>query len=151
MAERRSTSARQWVLLLLVPAGLALAQWAVTRPAVDLPRRIGLEEARATGGVLWVDARSRSRYDAGHVPGALPLNLAEWESLLPAVVEAWTPERPVVVYCERRGCDDSTGVARRLKRDLGADDVRVLSRGLAAWREAGLPLASGKGGRDGGR
>jgi rhodanese-related sulfurtransferase len=75
---------------------------------------------------LWIDARSADEFLRGHVPGALRLNEDEWEKRLEAVIDVWTPERLVFVYCAGRGCAASQGVAARLRRELGADERTIL-------------------------
>lgn len=84
--------------------------------------------------VLWVDARSRARYDAGHVDGAILLNQEEWENLVPGFLDAWDPEKTIVVYCDGGKCDASRAVATRLRNELKLESVYVLQGGWAAWR-----------------
>lgn len=81
---------------------------------------------------LWIDARTRPEFEAGHVDGALLLNEDEWSELLLPVIERWQPDVPVVVYCDTGGCQASRKVATRLREEAGVANVRVL-RG--DWRE----------------
>ncbi len=83
--------------------------------------------------VQWVDARARDKFDAGHIEGALLLNEDEWSKLVPAFLDAWDPDRPVVVYCDGGSCEASHAVARRLREELKIGDVHVLKGGLTAW------------------
>ena len=83
--------------------------------------------------VLWVDARPRAKFEAGHIPGAVLLNEDEWDRLVPAFLDAWEPERMVVVYCDSGSCEASHAVARRLRADLKLENVRVLQGGWKAW------------------
>src|SRR5687768_16750153 len=57
--------------------------------------------------VLWVDARSRPRFEAAHIEGAVLLNEDDWETLIPAFLDAWDPDKTVVVYCDGGKCDAS--------------------------------------------
>ena len=41
---------------------------------------------------LWVDARSAKEYDAEHLPGAILLNLEDWDNLFPSFLEQWQPD-----------------------------------------------------------
>src|SRR5437879_282331 len=87
--------------LALLPA-LGAAFLHPKKPAWDAPQKdeVPLSAVANWGStVLWVDARPRSEYQRDHIPGALLLNQAEWDSLIVPVLEAWTPERVVVVYC----------------------------------------------------
>lgn len=98
-------------------------------------------------------------YAAGHIPGAVYVDLeselsqagapADGRHPVPpvAVLEAaarrWglDPGQPVVVY----DAGTSMGAARAwwLLRAAGVADVRVLDGGLRAWQDAGLPLETG--------
>jgi rhodanese-related sulfurtransferase len=86
--------------------------------------------------VLWVDARPREKFEAGHIPGALLLNPYEWDKLLDPFLDEWDRERPVVVYCDRVGCDLSRQVAERLRKQAQIPRVYVLKGGWRAWRES---------------
>ncbi len=84
--------------------------------------------------IMWIDARSREQFEAAHVPGAFLLNAGEWDELLPAMLNAWTPDRKLVVYCSAQSCDASKEVARRLKEEAGLKNVYVLTGGWEAWQ-----------------
>lgn len=95
---------------------------------------IRLKDAEASRSpVLWIDARSSPEFDQGHIPGAVLLNEDHWDDLLPAVLEAWMPGRPLVVYCGSEGCRASHEVAERLRVEAGLPDVHVLKGGWEAW------------------
>jgi rhodanese-related sulfurtransferase len=136
------TPARQVVLILvvaLIPAGVT----AVIHPRRPpwsrktlAPGEQTLKTALGWGSkALWVDARSRREYEAEHVPGALLLNLEEWDSLFPSFLDQWSPERKVVVYCSSSSCEMSHEVAARLERS-GFSSVYVLKGGWEEWKAA---------------
>ncbi len=100
----------------------------------------------------------RLEYEAGHLPGAVWVDLeTELSGLpgdggrhpVPAVQDLQATMRrlgvssttPVVAY----DAANSAGAARLwwLLTDAGHTDVRVLDGGLTAWREAGLPVEAG--------
>lgn len=85
--------------------------------------------------VQWVDARPRAKFDAGHAPGAVLLNEDEWNALVPAFLDAWDPERPIVVYCDGGACDASHAVAKRLREELQLANVWILKGGWDAWQQ----------------
>lgn len=101
-----------------------------------------------------IDLRPAEQYAAGHLPGAVHLDL--WGLSLtdtdPAPMKAFlwiiehllaergvTADRPVVVYEETSG----TRAARAFwfLEYFGHADVRVLDGGTRAWLAAGLPLS----------
>lgn len=131
------------LLLALIPALLAAA-WHPRRPAWTRDQARVPEVTWATvqdwrGLVLLVDARDAAAYRRQHIPGALSLGERGWEGLLQALVAAWRPGGRVVTYCDDRSCEVSQSVARRLRRELGVNDVFVLKGGWNAWWETQKP------------
>jgi rhodanese-related sulfurtransferase len=131
---------RQALLILLaalIPAGLTAA-FHPRRPAWSedtlLPGEVKLQTVLAWGtDVLWIDARSLKEYEAEHVPGAILLNLEDWEQLFPRFLDRWRPEEKIVVYCSSTSCELSHEVAERLKTN-GISPVYVLKGGWEAWK-----------------
>ena len=80
------------------------------------------------GSVLWVDARSREKYEAGHLEGAILLNLGEWGDLMFQHMDALQSamDQSIVVYCDTGDCKKSLEVATRLRELLGLEPVYVL-------------------------
>lgn len=86
--------------------------------------------------VLWLDARSEKDFRENHVPGALPLNEDDWDALLAKVLDAWSDDKIIVVYCSSLGCHASHEVARRLREEVGLKQVYVLKGGWETWKAA---------------
>jgi rhodanese-related sulfurtransferase len=84
---------------------------------------------------LYVDARPRQRYEAGHIPGAILLNEEQWDSLFPLFSDAFDPDKTIVVYCDGGGCEASHEVAGRLRKALGIETIFVLKGGWPAWQQ----------------
>lgn len=126
------------LLCVLVPA--ALSAWLHPEaPSWARPAEAGMiswADAQALTDALWVDARSPQEFARGHVPSALSLSPAEWDTRVEAVLIEWTPERPVVVYCGGNECQASHSVAQRLREELGITHVHVLSGGWPAGGRA---------------
>jgi rhodanese-related sulfurtransferase len=80
-----------------------------------------------------VDARSKAKFDSRHIPGALLLNQADWESLVSNFYDQWQPGRQVVVYGEVDS-DNGQEVASRLREESAIENVWVLKGGYEAWR-----------------
>lgn len=128
-----------WLLLAaLVPASLS-AWLHPHRPAwhksTDVSE-ISVAQVRNQTDVVWVDARSAEAFARAHVPGAISLPAETWEAHVEAVVTAWRPGLTVVVYCDAATCAASQSVARRLRDELGMENVHVLAGGWQAWQEA---------------
>jgi rhodanese-related sulfurtransferase/predicted metal-dependent enzyme (double-stranded beta helix superfamily) len=125
-------------------AGRPLAQGIAPAaiPEVDAARvetiSVGeLQALLAKGDAVVVDLASSIAYEQGHIPGA-------WFAVrarLPGSLER-VPRRRMLVLTS------PDGVLARLAAaelgDCGFADARVLDGGTAAWRVAGLPLATGR-------
>lgn len=132
------------ILVLAAVAGAASAVFHPLRPpwyevasADEMRWGISLDEARgiiAAGEVVWIDARSRANYEAGHLPGAILLNPEEWGELLFNNQDSFQSllDRPVIVYCDGDACSRSAEVAQRLRELMGLDPVYILQ---GEWRE----------------
>lgn len=136
---------RKFLLQLLLLWGLALGpalatlflhpSWAAWR--ISDPVEISVDEAlKLKEQVLWVDARGTLAYQAGHISGALLLNDHNWEQSLGKLLEAWSPDCIVIVYCDGQNCLASRRIARRLQQEAGLENVRVLKGGWDAWTSA---------------
>ena len=79
--------------------------------------------------VLWIDARLETEYAAGHIPGALLLNLDQWNELLPSLLQVWERDKMVVVYCSSISCQESREVAAKVRDEVGLQSVFVLRGG----------------------
>lgn len=135
MIARALRQALVLMALALLPAivsGAIQLRWNNAEPLA--PGEVRAATVKEWGGkVLWVDARPRDKFEAGHIEGAMLLNEDEWSKLVPAFLDAWDPDRPVVVYCDGGSCEASHAVAKRLREELKIGDVHVLKGGLTAW------------------
>jgi len=95
-----------------------------------------LQARSLTGAVMWIDARPEEEFAAGHIPGAKLLSAEQWDSLLPQVLNAWTPGQKLIVYCSKQTCGASHEVARRLREEADLENVFVLEGGWEAWRDS---------------
>jgi rhodanese-related sulfurtransferase len=135
-AARQATTL---LLMALIPTGgsafyhLRVKSWRVPSEAEN---SVPLSDVQHWGErVLWVDARSEAEYAAGHIPGALLLNLDQWNGLLPSLLQVWERDRMVVVYCSSISCQASREVAEKLRDEVGLQSVFVLRGGWEAWRQ----------------
>jgi rhodanese-related sulfurtransferase len=107
--------------------------WSVVEQPVAADELTVEQVTKLGDDAIWVDARSASAFEAGHVPGALLLNELDWDNQLPGVLRKWEPGMTVVVYCDSSACSASHGVAKRLREQVQLDRVYVLHGGWAAW------------------
>ncbi len=103
--------------------------------AEELYEKIGRK-----ANLIVIDTLPKELFEKRHLPGAQ--NACVFQVVFPSEVEAIVPDRDreVVVYGSSRASHDSVTAAEKLVR-LGYSKVFALTGGLAAWREAGYPLA----------
>ncbi len=109
----------------------------------------------SAGAPLIIDVRPTEAFAAGHLPGAVhldlwgislvdtddaPLRAFMWMVAHLFALRGVTPERPVVVYEE----DSGMRAARAFwfLEYFGHPHASVLDGGIAAWRRAGLPTTT---------
>jgi rhodanese-related sulfurtransferase len=91
------------------------------------------------GLVTVIDARPREEYEAGHIPGALSIPVAELRRRLAEVPK----DREVIAYCRGAYCVYSLEAVTLLRKH--GYRARRAEDGLPDWRVSGLPVASGAG------
>jgi rhodanese-related sulfurtransferase len=108
---------------------------------------VGLAELRSAAAdksALILDARPSAFFGQGHIPGAVNLSrddfARDYRRLSPVLNNAH--DSRIIVYCSGGDCHDSRLVANALLT-LGFSNVNVFTGGWDAWREGGLPTASG--------
>ena len=135
------------------PVGIALiGQWDTTRGVITANAKndvvndqLAIEEITLakqiydSGNVLFVDARSRDNYEAGHIPGAESLPVGQFDELIDAFIDKHPTEKPIVTYCSGRTCEDSHNLAQLLM-DFGYSDVKVFIDGYPGWEAEGYPI-----------
>ena len=83
-------------------------------------------------GAQLVDVRADHEWDAGHIDGAVHIELAELQERAGEVDR----DRPVVFYC--RGDNRSDMAAAAFAAD--GYEATAMTGGIQAWADAGLPL-----------
>jgi rhodanese-related sulfurtransferase len=101
--------------------------------------RTDLRAAIDAGQVTVLDALGGEYYAKQHLPGALPLVLAD----VPSKAAELVPDRDaaIVTYCSNTACPNSGQVAQALTA-LGYTNVRKYAEGIQDWVDAGLPTES---------
>lgn len=135
------------------PAGIALVgQWDTTAGVItanaknsvvsgktEIEEVIQAKQIFDNGSVLFVDARTRDNYDAGHIPGAVSLPVGQFDALIDSFLDQHANEQPIVTYCSGRTCEDSHNLAQLLM-DFGYSNVKVFIDGYPGWEAAGYPV-----------
>ncbi|HEX2854148.1 MAG TPA: rhodanese-like domain-containing protein [Opitutaceae bacterium] len=134
----RRAIAQAGLLLLAAVVAAVVTAWFHPPPPEANAREITLAQTRTDfvgEKILWVDARPSAAFSQEHIPGAVWLSEEAWDTGLAGFVEAWTPGRPVIVYCGSTSCGASRSVARRLMRELSVTGVFYLHGGWQSWKE----------------
>jgi len=99
-------------------------------------------QQRIAAGAVVVDVMTPEDFAACHLPGAGNACIYEMVFLERIAACVADRSREVIVY-DATGTTGTAAVARQRLLQAGYGKVSVLSGGLAAWREAGLPLEAG--------
>lgn len=87
------------------------------------------------GSATVIDVRPRDEYDAGHIPGAVSMPVAEVKRRLKELPK----RREVIAYCRGPYCVYSLEAVTALRKQ--GYRARRAEQGLPDWRLAGLPVA----------
>jgi rhodanese-related sulfurtransferase len=129
-----------WILIAVAFASGAMLMW----PVVQRGLRAG--SLTPTGAVqlmnrekaVVVDVCETDEFAQGHVTGARNVPLGQLEARLPEVAK--NKAVPLILVCQSGArANRALGIAQK----LGYEKAQVLSGGLAAWKEANLPLERG--------
>ncbi len=114
--------------------GRVMADYFHARDALEPVTREDLVSRLRDGLVTVLDVRPVDEYAAGHVPGALNIQLAELEQRLGEL----PADREVIAYCRGPYCVLSFEAAALLR--ARGYSVRRLEDGYPEWKAAGLPV-----------
>ena len=95
------------------------------------------------GMALFVDARSKADYRAGHIKGAVNIPELDFENHIGAFLEKTAPETVLITYCEGDACTLSKSLAEKLSL-AGFENVFHLKNGWGLWKKRELPIESGQ-------
>lgn len=128
-----------WYLILLALASGAMLLW----PVLAGGGASGLSTADAVQLInrqkaVVVDVCGPEEYAEGHVSGAKNVPLAQLQERLPTVVK--NKSVPIIMVCSRGARARRAAI---MAKQIGYDNAQSLAGGLAAWREANLPVEKG--------
>lgn len=89
------------------------------------------------GDVTVIDVRPRDEYEAGHIPGALSIPLADLRGRLAQLPKS----REVIAYCRGPYCVYSLEAVKLLRKH--GYRARRAREGLPQWRASKLPVTAG--------
>ena len=104
---------------------------------ITVPELVAAQKANAK--LLVLDVRSKYDFESGHVPLAYNLPLNELHEMIAAMAPTLQGYEILVTMCDGAECGMADEAAKRL-RALGYADVRVLTGGIEAWRQARLDV-----------
>lgn len=119
----------------------SIPAWANLSPEhIDGATTVSVEEAADLfdAGVVFVDVRKPSDFDAGRVPGAIHLDVKT--TFTPeTLAELVNKDEKVVFYCNGHSCLRSTK-ATELAVAWGYSNVFYMRDGFPAWDVSGMPV-----------
>lgn len=115
-------------------ADVAVAAAAALGAPDDVITRDELIRRRDNGDIVLVDVRPHEEYEAGHIPGAINIPLAELADRLAEL----PADRDIVAYCRGAYCVMAPE-AIRIASEAGRS-VKRFDEGMLEWRLAGLPV-----------
>jgi len=87
---------------------------------------------------ILIDARSPESYQVEHMPDAINLYAGEFNTQIMNLLDVWSPERSIVIYCDSRQCGASEELAQRLRQDFQMENVFVLKGGWESYRTSNI-------------
>jgi hydroxyacylglutathione hydrolase len=113
-----------------------LEAWRMSRGHLQSIPSLTLSEVvaqRRTNDKLVLDVRGEGEWDAGHVPGALNIPLADLDQRLEEIPR----DRTLIVHCQTGA---RAAIAASLLRARGFRDIRQFPGGFAEWQTSGQPV-----------
>jgi sulfur-carrier protein adenylyltransferase/sulfurtransferase len=92
-------------------------------------------------GIVLVDVRESTEWDAGHIPGAKHVPRGYLESRIEGAVGA-DRDQEIVVYCASG--QRSALAANTLQSDLGFTNVKSMTGGITLWKDRGYKVETPK-------
>jgi rhodanese-related sulfurtransferase len=116
----------------LVSGGMLL--WPLINKATGGPELDTLAATRLMNdGAVVVDVREAEEFSAGHLTSAKHIPVSDIDKRIGDIPSG----KPVLVYC---ATGTRSGKAAAALKKAGRDQIFNLSGGIAAWKQAGLPV-----------
>lgn len=121
-------------------ADVAVAAADVLGSPEDAITRAELLRRREAGEVTLVDVRPHEEYQAGHIPGAINIPIAELADRLAELAG----DRDIVAYCRGAYCVMAPDAVRIARRGAGGETPRRRNARMAIGRTAGRRGCTGR-------
>lgn len=92
---------------------------------------------------LFIDARAKVEYDQGHIPGAIPMPLGEFDKYYDMYKSRIKKAKYLITYCHGVGCKLSDKVAQKLYNDKGHKNTGAFFGGWPQWQQHNLKIETG--------
>lgn len=102
--------------------------------------KIALDEFQK--GTIFVDSRTRDKYERGHIPGAINIPLEEFDQHINDFFQTVPLDSRIITYCDGEKCESSKDLALELEK-LGYKNVKSFFGGWNQWTQANLPVEEG--------
>ena len=102
------------------------------RPVEQVAQMPLAELAHKRGGLVVLDVRGRNEWDAGHIPGAVHIPLAELADRIAEV----PADQPIAVHCQGGG---RSAIAASVLQAAGHREVSNVPGGFGEWSKSGMP------------
>jgi rhodanese-related sulfurtransferase len=125
-----------WVLIAAVSGGMLL--WPIVSQRAAGPAVSTLEATQLINrkDALVLDVRSGDEYARGHILNARSMPSAQLPGRVDELQKFKT--RPIILTCQN---GTAAGATCATLRRAGFSEVYLLSGGVSAWEQAGLPVA----------
>ncbi len=123
------------IVIAFVSGGMLV--WPLVRSRASGPALSTLQATQLINSrnAVVVDVRTPEEFKTGSVPGARNVPVDKVAEKMPDIKK----DKPLIVVC---ATGSRAGKAAAQLRSSGYGEVYVLAGGIAAWREAGLPIRS---------
>lgn len=151
VAVAAASLALAWLANALHPGGLELGRDYFQKPQHDFqvmtPEEFAANSVyllEPAGDIIFVDARRRSQYERGHVPGAYCVPRNDPQALA-ELLEHTDQAFMIVIYCQGGNCEDSIFTAEDLVYRNGIEPERVwiYEGGWEEWIKTGGAVRAG--------
>ena len=129
---------KNWILFLAFFLSGAMILWPVIQRRMSPVKEIGTVNVTQLinhQNALLLDVREPGEFTGGKLPNAVHIPLSQLKDRVGELAKMTS--RPVVVYC---GLGRRARAAGSLLASAGFGSIYMLSGGLKAWKDAGLPL-----------